>query len=142
MTQKKLVDLRRTVTEKRAQTRPVTVPELIWRGHQNGMLALIADLEAEVEEYDQLKAGTVRVLRLPSVLGDLPGALVRARIARGWTHKDLAQALGTTEQQVQKDESGGYARASLERLQRVARALGIEVVGRVRLGRAARQHRA
>ncbi len=63
---------------------------------------------------------------------------MRARIARGWTHKDLAQALGTTEQQVQKDESGGYARANLDRLQRVASALDIEITGCARLGRGAR----
>ena len=105
-------------------------------------MALIGDLRAELDEYEKLKAGTVRALPLESVFSDLPGALVRARIARGWTHKDLAQALGTTEQQVQKDESGGYARANLERLQRVATALGIEIAGRVRLGRPARQRRA
>ena len=79
---------------------------------------------------------------MESVLSDLPGALVRARIARGWTHKDLAQALGTTEQQVQKVRYSGYARANLERLQRVATALGIEIAGRVGLRRPVPQRRA
>lgn len=108
------------------------------RAALNGMRALISDLQAELEEYEQLKAGRMRALSLESVLNDLPVTLVRARIARGWTHKDLAQALGTTEQQVQKDESGGYARASLERLQRVASALGLEIAGRARFSRPAR----
>ena len=142
VTKKKLADLQQALDAKRAQTRPATVPEVIWQGHQNGLLALIGDLQAELDNYESLKAGTVRTLPLDSVLSDLPDALVRARIARGWTHKDLAQALGTTEQQVQKDESGGYARASLERLQRVATALGIEIAGRVRLARPTRTRRA
>ncbi len=142
ITKNKLGDLQRSLEEKRAQTRPDRVPEMVWRGHQNGIIALISDLQSELDEYEKLKTGRVRALPLESVLSDLPSALVRARIARGWTHKDLAQALGTTEQQVQKDESGGYARANLERLQRVATALGIEIAGRVRLGRAARQRRA
>lgn len=142
VTKKKLGDLQRALDDKRAQARPSHVPEMVWRGHQNGIVALIGDLQGELDEYEQLKAGMVRALPLESVLSDLPSALVRARIARGWTHKDLAQALGTTEQQVQKDESGGYARANLERLQRVATALGIEIAGRVRLGRAVRQRRA
>lgn len=142
VTKNKLVNLQRALDEAYAKPRPNDVPEIIWRGHQNGIVALIGDLRAELDEYEGLKAGTVRALPLPSVLSDLPGALVRARIARGWTHKELAQALGTTEQQVQKDESGGYARANLERLQRVASALGIEIAGRVRLARPARQRRA
>ena len=111
-----------------------SIPEIVRQGHLNGILALIGDLEAELADYEDLRAGKVPSLPLAS-LDELPSTLVRARIARGWTHKELAQALGTTEQQVQKDESGGYARANLERLQRVASALGIEIAGRVRLVR-------
>ena len=118
------------------------LPPRAQRAGINGMRALICDLQGELDEYEKLKTGTVRALPLPSVLSDLPSALVRARIARGWTQKDLAQALGTTEQQVQKDESGCYARANLARLQRVATALGIEIAGRVRLTTPARQRRA
>jgi transcriptional regulator with XRE-family HTH domain len=59
--------------------------------------------------------------------------LSRARIARGWTHRDLANALGTSEQQVQKDERGGYRKASLTRLERVASILGVRISGRAQL---------
>lgn len=135
VTKSKLAQLQQA-QEQAEKTPNPALPLRAQRAGINGIRALIGDLRAELDEYEKLKAGTVRALPLESVLSDLPGALVRARIARGWTHKDLAEALGTTEQQVQKDESGGYRRASLERLQRVASALGIEIAGRVRLTRA------
>ena len=111
------------------------LPEIVRQGHLNGITAIIGDLRAELSEYEALQSGQVRALPMQSVLAELPATLVRARIARGWTHKELAQALGTSEQQVQKDESGGYAKASLDKLNRVAGALGVSLSGRARLSR-------
>ncbi len=133
VTKKKLADLQASLEAVQAKTRPDHVPEIVWRGHQNGILALIGDLRAELDEYEKLRAGESRHFPLASVFEDLPAALVRARIARGWTHKELAKALGTTEQQVQKDEAGGYARASLDRLQRVADVLKVRIAGKAQL---------
>lgn len=62
-----------------------------------------------------------------------------ARIARGWTQKELAKALGTSEQQVQKDEAGAYTKASLEKLGHVAQVLGVSVSGRAKLPRPTRK---
>ncbi len=111
------------------------LPEIVRQGHLNGITAIIGDLRAELSEYEALQSGQVRALPMQSVLAELPATLVRARIARGWTHKELALALGTSEQQVQKDESGGYAKASLDKLNRVAGALGVSLTGRARLSR-------
>jgi transcriptional regulator with XRE-family HTH domain len=97
--------------------------------------SLILGLRGEIEEYERLRDGQIAALRLPSVLGELPAVLARARIARGWRQGDLAGALGITEQQVQKDESGGYEKASLLRLRRVADVLGVRISGRARLPR-------
>jgi len=132
-TKKKLADLQASLEAAQARTRPDHVPEIVWSGHQNGILALMDDLRAELGEYEKLRAGEARNFALLSVFEDLPATLVRARIARGWTHKDLAKALGTTEQQVQKDEAGGYARASLDRLQRVAEVLQVRIAGKAQL---------
>ncbi len=60
-------------------------------------------------------------------LGALPDLLVKARIAEGLTQRQLAERLGVAEEAVQRDEAGGYARAGLDRLARVAEALGVRL---------------
>ena len=90
--------------------------------------SVLARADAEIGEYEALRAGGVRAIPVAG-LGDLPGALVKARIAAGLTQRQLAERLEVAEQAVQRDEAGGYARATLDRLQRVAEALGLEVEG-------------
>ncbi len=60
-------------------------------------------------------------------LADVATLLVKARIARGWTQRRLAETLGFAEQQVQRYESTGYRSASLARICDVAAALGVSV---------------
>lgn len=93
-----------------------------------GMLGALEDLEAEVSEYEALRRGMIDVVSINS-FADVPAALVQARIARRWTQRDLAARLGVTEQMVQKDESGGYERASLARLASIAAVLGVDLSG-------------
>jgi len=90
--------------------------------------SVLARVDAEIGEYEALRAGSVRAVPV-SGLDDLPGALVQARIAAGLTQRQLAERLEVAEQAVQRDEAGGYARATLDRLQRVAEALGLQVEG-------------
>lgn len=88
------------------------------------------DLSAEIAEYDKLRSGTVSTFEADS-LADLAILLVKARIARGWTQRDLAKALNIAEQQVQRYEATGYRSASLARICDVAAALAITVNERV-----------
>jgi ribosome-binding protein aMBF1 (putative translation factor) len=83
-------------------------------------------LAEELADYESLRTGNVKTLFSSSVLG-LADLLVRARIARGWTQAQLAEALGIAVQQVQRYESTGYASASLSRINDVALALDIEI---------------
>jgi HTH-type transcriptional regulator/antitoxin HigA len=87
------------------------------------------DLRAEIEEYDRLRSGAVSAFEATS-LAELATLLVKARIARGWTQRRLADALGIAEQQVQRYESSGYRSASLARICDVAAALDIVVTER------------
>lgn len=86
----------------------------------------LAELRAELEEYDALRHGQVDVGHLES-LDDLPRLLIRSRIAQGMTQKGLAERLGMPEQQVQRYEANDWATASLARLIEVAEALGVTV---------------
>lgn len=118
-----------------AEALPSDTPAIARRAHQSGIALLMGDLREQLAEYEGLRAGKVKTLALDEVLAQLPETLVRARIARGWTQRQLAQALGTSEQQVQKDEAGAYARANLEKLNRVAQTLGVSLSGRAKLTR-------
>lgn len=92
------------------------------------MARALEDLEVELSEYDALRGGSIERFSIAS-FADVPTALVQARIARCWTQGDLAARLGVSEQMVQKDESGGYERASLARLASVASVLGVDLSG-------------
>ncbi len=90
------------------------------------------DLRGEVAEYERLRSGSVSTFEAAS-LADLPTLLVKARIARGWSHRRLGEALGVAEQQVQRYESSGYRSASLARICDVATALGVTMTERAEL---------
>lgn len=85
-------------------------------------------LRAEIHEFMDVSTGATRTFAIESI-DDLPDALVKARIAKGWAQNDLAEELGVSAQMVQKDEAGGYERAGIDRLADVADALGYELHG-------------
>lgn len=95
---------------------------------RNGFLQLAAEIECELEEYDAIRGGAVSRFSVGDI-GDLGEALVKARLARGWTHRQLAAALGVSEQAVQKDESRAYEHAGLARIAEVADVLGYSLEG-------------
>jgi transcriptional regulator with XRE-family HTH domain/Zn-dependent peptidase ImmA (M78 family) len=86
------------------------------------------DLEAQVDEYEDLKAGKTAVVSSTG-LHDLPRMLIRARIAAGLSHKDLADRLGMKEQQIQRYEANDYSGASLERIKAVMESVGLSLTG-------------
>ena len=105
-------------------------PEWVRKGLREGMESQLADLREELAEYEALRSGRVRELELRS-LTELPVALIRARIAAGLSQKELAKRLGLKEQQIQRFEATRYAGVSLERVQAVADALGVQLHERV-----------
>ena len=98
------------------------------RAEIDALNSQIADIEAEIAEYDHLKSGQISFSKSYS-LEDLPRVLVQARIASGLSQKDLAEKLNMKPQQVQRYEATHYMGASLARLVGVARALGVSASG-------------
>jgi HTH-type transcriptional regulator/antitoxin HigA len=84
------------------------------------------NLSMQLHEYEALKSGTVEILKA-SNLEELPSILIRARIARGLSQRQLAEAIGLKEQQIQRYEAEEYASANLPRLAEVAKALGLNI---------------
>ena len=99
--------------------------------------AMIGSLESELailrddlDRYEALKAGKVKKRRVGS-LRELPVLLIEGRIAAGLTQRQLGQRLDLPEQQIQRYEATMYSGVSLDRLQDVADALGLEIEERV-----------
>ncbi len=86
----------------------------------------LADLRAEIEEYEALESGKRKVVEVED-LSQLPRALIQARIAAGLSQRQLAERLGLKEQQVQRYEATEYGSASLSRLLEVVRALDVKL---------------
>lgn len=100
--------------------------------NEDAVRSQLKSLEAELAEYDALRSGRRQVLAAES-FEDLPGILIQARIARGLTQEELAQRVGLKKQQIQKYEANDYTMASMERVQAIVNALGVDVRGEIRL---------
>ena len=107
-----------------SQTRDTDEPihPLLRKAQEDALRSQLADLQAELEEYEALRAGRRSLPDLTS-FAELPRLLIQRRIAAGLSQKDLADRLGLKEQQVQRYEATNYASASFARLQEVIRAL-------------------
>jgi HTH-type transcriptional regulator/antitoxin HigA len=86
----------------------------------------IADVQAEISEYELLKSGQI-ALSETSSLSELPRVLVQARIIKGLSQTDLADRLNMKPQQVQRYEATNYMSASLARLIEVANILNVKI---------------
>ena len=84
------------------------------------------NLSMQLLEYETLKSGTVEILKA-SNLEEVPSILIRARIAKGFSQRQLAEAIGLKEQQIQRYEAEEYSSANLQRLAEVANALGLHI---------------
>lgn len=96
------------------------------QAEREAMESQLADLQAELVEYDHLKSGDLSVISISS-FDELAEGLIKARIAGGLSQKALADRIGLKEQQIQRYEAERYASASYQRLREVAGALGVRI---------------
>jgi HTH-type transcriptional regulator / antitoxin HigA len=92
----------------------------------DGLQSQLTDLETEISEYEKLQLGNITALEANSIVA-IGEALIKARIVRKFTQKDLADKLTLAEQQIQRYEATAYRGVSVERLQEVADALKLNV---------------
>lgn len=93
---------------------------------RSALTSQIQELEEDVALYEALRSGQIRTFDAEG-LHDLPDILIRARIARGMSQKELGDFLGLKEQQIQRYEADRYRSASLDRLIEVADALNVRI---------------
>ena len=87
-------------------------------------LAFHEQLREEAETYERLKRGDIAPIES---LSDVGRILTGLRIARGITQRELAERLQVSETQVSRDERNDYQGITVERAQRVIRALNARV---------------
>ena len=95
----------------------------------------ISKFKREVREFDRLKSGSVKVISANS-FHELPNVLIKARIARSLTQKELALKLGMKEQQIQRYETNNFASASFSVIEKIVDALNITIEEKARLDKA------
>ena|SRR5437867_1452419 len=132
ITQARAEEFRRALAQSEQERGTGKLHPKLQRAQGDALRSQLQTLERELREYDELRSGRQKVLTYAS-FDELPKALIQARIARGWTQKDLADRLGLDEQKIQDYEATDYQRASLARIKENVRALGIEIREEVKL---------
>ena len=89
---------------------------------EDALESTIEELREELQDYNRTKAGHVEMEVLLTV-DKIAGVLIRARIAKGLTQRQLASMVGLKEQQIQRYEARDYTNVDLSRVQEIARAL-------------------
>ena len=121
----------RTIRELRSRSQTDSdVHPLIAKAQEDAVSSQLEDLKREMREYESLKTSEFPIDELEVVSG-LPSMLIKARIARGMSQRDLAERIGLKEQQIQRYEATDYASASLSRIREIVSGLsgGVDTAG-------------
>jgi len=86
------------------------------------MISFRDQLREGVDMYERMRRGDLDALYNLTSIGRW---LIGARIARGWSISELADALGVSVQQVSRDENNEYRGVTAERAQRILEVLGV-----------------
>jgi hypothetical protein len=98
----------------------------IHQAAQDGLRSQLEELEEQLHEYEELRAGRVHE-RTFHGLGELPMALIEGRIVAGLTQRALGERVHLAEQQIQRYEATCYAGVSIDRIQEIATVLHLRV---------------
>jgi HTH-type transcriptional regulator/antitoxin HigA len=124
ITKARIANPEQAIARERART---DLTPIMRQMYVDALTSNLEEMAAEVRAYEDLKAGRVQIRS--GSLADLPTVLIQARVARGWTQKQLADLLSVTEQTIQRYEATDYQGVALARLARIAEMLSVKVVG-------------
>jgi DNA-binding XRE family transcriptional regulator len=127
---KQLASLREALTH---GTR-TKAPEALIRAARGQTAELAAEIEREVEDYEQLQKTRAKELRILS-LHDLRVAPIRYRIAAHMTIETFARLVHVHSRQIARYESEDYQNVSWDTLLKILEKLGVKIEGKIELGR-------
>lgn len=90
------------------------------------------DADADVKAFEPPQG---RIAHEKFSLEWIGKSLIAARIARGWSQKDLADKLGVSESKIARDEHNEYHGLLLVNLRKIAVLLGVKLETAVKLGK-------
>ncbi len=100
--------------------------------HHIGVKANLDDvmqkLASDIDEYESMQLDFTDLAAALENFSSVPGYLIRARIAVGWSQCDLANAMNTHSAQISRYESSNYAAIRLDRAMAIAALLRQELV--------------
>ena len=96
----------------------------VYKAMVAGIGSQIEELREQVKEYEKLADAVSLPLHSAE---DLPQLLIKARVARGYTQKDLAEKINVKPQLIQKYETTNYRSASLKRVLTIIKALNLNL---------------
>lgn len=119
---KRLAEGKEQLDAQRAQLREAGLEGDELERAMHPLLSFRAQLKEEVEAYESMKRGDLGTLASLESVGRW---LIGARIARGWSQKELAQRLKISEAQVSRDERNEYHGITVDRAQRTLEVMGV-----------------
>jgi len=120
--QERLEQERETLHRQREQLEEMDLLEEEVKRALGPLISFQDQLREEIETYERIRRGDLSALHDLRSIGRW---LIGARIAKGWSLSDLADALDVSVQQVSRDENNEYQGISTERAQRILDALGV-----------------
>ncbi len=129
VTRKRIKSFEEALLKKGA--RPDDVHPTLWEAQFNEMEAQLEIMKLEMEEYNALITG--KVTAFEESFNDLPNVLIKARIAKRLTQKELAIQIGKAEQQIQRWEKEEYKNATFNNIRKIIDVLGVTVIEHVYL---------
>jgi DNA-binding XRE family transcriptional regulator len=82
----------------------------------------IKQLKSEIKEYEDIVSGRRQLVEL-ELVSQIPSMLIKWRIARHLTQRELAERAGIHENQLQKYEAEDYGCASYQTIAHIAQVL-------------------
>lgn len=111
-----------TLQRQKAQLEKMDLSEEEVKRALEPLISFRNQLQEEIEAYERMRRGDLSDLH---DLRNIGRWLIGARIAKGWSLSDLADALDVSVQQVSRDENNEYHGISTERAQRILDALNV-----------------
>ena len=124
----RVADEQKRLKEQRAKLNELDLSQEEIKRVLDPMKSFHEQLREEVASYERLQRGEFEELQNFDGLGRL---LIALRISQGVSQRELAERLEVHESQVSRDERNEYHGVTVERVNRVLEALGVQVTTRV-----------